>query len=194
MGAQLFPFPTFAEVQRISDVYSSGIWMMYPYSEDGNWLPVPQQIFKNATSNSIYAYVTISNENSHEGLGLNILQAQLYNGPVGAANFGPVVGTILGGTSAGFLLLIAAGDILTITQTPHKVAMLIMHSVRSLSPTFTSTRAPKQRLTTPRNTDTLCVLPGAHTPSNDEPNGPTTNARMKNTQFWNAFKTYHMVE
>ena len=91
--------PTFAEVQRISDVYSSGIWAS-PFQGE--------PIFKNATSSSIYAYVTICNEGGTVPPTQSV-DVQLMNGPV-------AVGMISPGTCMGFLLSIVAGQSLTLTQ------------------------------------------------------------------------------
>ena len=89
--------PTFAPVQDLSKVYSSGIWS---FSAGGS-----QEIFNNATSDSITAYVTIC----VEGSGAVQLMTTTAKGSV-------AVGVIQAGTCMGFALEIAAGQTLTLVQ------------------------------------------------------------------------------
>jgi hypothetical protein len=96
------PVITFPEVQTISDVYSSGVWGTM--SPEGDFT-FSEQIFKNATSISIYAYVTINNQ----GDPAITPPAILHDGAI-------KIGSIPAGGSMGFLLLIGAGHVLSLIQ------------------------------------------------------------------------------
>ena len=93
----------FPQVQTISDVYSSGVWGTF--SNDGDFT-FSEQIFKNATSISIYAYVSINNEGDPR----YSPPADLHDGTI-------KIGSIPAGGSMGFLLLIGAGHVLSLVQT-----------------------------------------------------------------------------
>jgi hypothetical protein len=96
---------TLPGVQTISDVYSSGAW--------GSWTPLGEgfveEIFRNATLISIYAYVTINNQGDPNDQSNAPPSVDLYDGI-------KKIGSIPPYGSMGFLLLIGAGQVLSLVQ------------------------------------------------------------------------------
>jgi hypothetical protein len=96
-------YPPITTYPDISDVYSSGTWYSASPSASGG---ENQPIFRNGTSSSIYAFVTICNEANPQ---VPSSVVQLYKGPA-------LEGYINPGTCMGFFLSISPGQYLYVTQ------------------------------------------------------------------------------